>query len=451
VDGDTSPETESAPRVIADRYEVLRVLGTGSSARTLLCTDIQEERSVAVKELRYEHLTNWKHMDLFEREAKVLSMLDHPSIPKVYEFFRGKGDDGSLYLVQEFIEGASLKDRMENGPLPGEQDVFELTLGLLDVLEYLHGRAPPVLHRDIKPSNVILRPHGTPVLVDFGGVCYGWRPPNHMGTTVVGTSGYMPLEQLLGQANPTSDLYALGATLLHLITGTPPHEFSFDSGRIEVPQDLPVRESLRKLVEALLRAAPRDRPPTAAAARRIVLQEASTSVAVPPKGAHRLAPAGTTRRGRVITRGEAQFVNMGPTPRDPEGEFSDVFKNLIDPLFPSRSLHSPGIDGLLFCLFLFLSFISIGMVPLAYSFKVQGRTRQFEDLFRNGAHTEGWIVSVRAGDVFCRIAYEFDVSGATYRDFMEYGSAIRRFWSEGDNVAVLYDPEDPTESCVVFR
>jgi len=218
-----------------------------------------------------------------------------------------------------------------------------------------------------------------------------------------------------------------------------------------VPEDLPVREPLRKLVEALLRAAPRDRPRTAAAARHIVLQEASPSVAVSSKGPDRMATSGRSRRGRVISSGEAQFVDVGPSPRDPEGDYSDVFKNLIDPLFPSRSLHSPGIDGLLFSIFLFLSFISIGIVPLIYSFKVQARKRQFEDLFRNGACTEGWIVAVRGGDVFSRIAYEFNVSGATYRGFIEYSSAIRRFWSEGDNVAVLYDPEDPTESCVVFR
>jgi serine/threonine protein kinase len=442
---------DDAPRVLANRYEVLRVLGVGSSARTLLCTDLEAERSVAVKELRYEHLNDWKHLELFEREAKVLAMLRHPGIPEVYEFFRGEDGNGSLYLVQEFIEGASLKERMEVGPLLGEEDVFKLALGLLDVLEYLHSRAPPVLHRDIKPSNVILRMDGAPVLVDFGGVCYGWRPPSHMGTTVVGTSGYMPLEQLLGQAGPTSDLYALGATVLHLVTGTPPHEFSFDSGRIEVPQDLPVRDALRRLVEALLRPAPRDRPHSAAAARRIVLKEASASVAVAPKGADSVASSGTPRRGRVISSGEARFVNVGPTPRDPEGEFSDVYKNLIDPLFPSRSLNSPGMDSLLFTLFLFLSFLTIGILPLAYSFKVQARKRQFEGLFLQGVCTEGWIVSIRGGEVFSRIAYEFDVDGATYRGFMEYSAAIRRYWSEGDNVAVLYDPADPTHSCVVFR
>jgi hypothetical protein len=109
------------------------------------------------------------------------------------------------------------------------------------------------------------------------------------------------------------------------------------------------------------------------------------------------------------------------------------------------------MDSLLFTLFLFLSFLTIGILPLAYSFKVQARKRQFEGLFLQGVCTEGWIVSIRGGEVFSRIAYEFDVDGATYRGFMEYSAAIRRYWSEGDNVAVLYDPADPTHSCVVFR
>ena len=241
------------PRVIGDRYQVIRMLGEGSSARTLLCADLHDERRVAVKELHFQHLEDWKYLELFEREAKVLSLLDHRGIPKILDFFQGPGASTTLYIVQEFIEGASLKQRMESGPMLGQQEVHDLALGLLDVLEYLHGRAPPVLHRDIKPSNVLARPEGDAALGDFGGVCFGWRPPDQAGATVVGTFGYMPPEQLLGQGGPTSDLYALGATLLHVVTGKPPSEFPFDSGRIEVPTDLPAGDSLTRLIEALLR------------------------------------------------------------------------------------------------------------------------------------------------------------------------------------------------------
>jgi serine/threonine protein kinase len=90
----------------------------------------------------------------------------------------------------------------------------------------LHARVPPVLHRDIKPANVILRPDGAPVLVDFGAVRTVFRAAAEGGSTVVGTFGYMPFEQYMGQASPASDLYALGATLLHVITGRGPAEFA---------------------------------------------------------------------------------------------------------------------------------------------------------------------------------------------------------------------------------
>ena len=188
------PTRDPTPRVIKDRYQVIRGLGKGSSAETLLCLDLQEDRRVAVKELHFQHLDDWKHLDLFAREARVMAMLDHRGIPKVFEFLRDQGEEATLFLVQEYVEGVSLEGRMVEGPLLGEEEVFDLTLGLLDVLEYLHSRTPPVLHRDIKPSNILVRDDGSPVLIDFGGVCFGWRPPDHTGTTVGPrrTSGHVP-------------------------------------------------------------------------------------------------------------------------------------------------------------------------------------------------------------------------------------------------------------------
>ena len=93
--------SDTPSRVIADRYEVLSVIGQGSSARTLLCTDLREDRQVVVKELHFAHLTDWKHLELFEREAKMLGRLEHPSIPRVFDYFQGEGDAATFYIVQE--------------------------------------------------------------------------------------------------------------------------------------------------------------------------------------------------------------------------------------------------------------------------------------------------------------------------------------------------------------
>lgn len=438
-------------RVIADRYEVLSVLGAGSSARTLLCNDIREKRKVAVKELSHGHLDSWKFLDLFEREARLLAMLDHPGIPKVFDFFRGRGEDPSLYLVQEYVDGKSLKQRMEAGPFLGEQEIYELTLGLLEVLEYLHGRAPPVLHRDIKPSNVLIRAEGTPSLVDFGGVCIGWRPPDVAGTTVVGTIGYMPPEQLLGQAGPPSDLYALGATLLHVLTGVPPHEFPYESGRIEVPNDLPARRSLSLVIEAVLRPAPRDRPQSAADVRRMLLLERASTVAPGNESGVGVSSRRTRPVKRVVSSDGPQFVDMGSPPRDPKGEYADVYHNLMHPVFPTTRLHSPATRTLIAVGYGLWSVVSLGIVPLVYLSKVRDRKRRYTDLFCRGEFTEGWLVSIRGADILSGFLFEFEAESTTYRGFTEYATAMRRYWSEGDAVAVLYDRDDPTRCCFVHR
>jgi serine/threonine protein kinase len=137
--------------------------------------------------------------------------------------------------------------------------VLDMFAELLGVLDYLHTRVPPVLHRDIKPANVIVRNGGAPVLVDFGAVRNVFRSPDETGSTVVGTYGYMPYEQYMGQATPASDLFATAATFLHVLTGRPPRDFMNDDGRIEVPEALPGEPRLRGVIARLLRPSPAER------------------------------------------------------------------------------------------------------------------------------------------------------------------------------------------------
>lgn len=449
------PDVTGAARwLIAGRYEVVRVLGEGSSARTLLCVDLQEDRRVAVKELQFSRLHDWKYLELFEREAKMLSMLEHPGIPRIFDYFKGEGDAATFYIVQEFIEGPSLQQRMESGPMLGQKEIFELALGLLDVLEYLHGRAPPVIHRDIKPSNVLLRPDRGPALIDFGGVNVGWQAPGAAGTTVVGTFGYMPPEQLVGQGGPTSDLYSLGATLLHLVTGRSPSDFPFDAGRIEVPENLPIDPSLGRLIEALLRPAPRDRPRTAEAARLVLTEKArGTSLSLTaPRVMAPAPPAGTPRYSLVGTSGEPRFVHMGEPPRDPAGEFRDVYRNLMHPLFPARHAWSDSEHVFWLGFSAATAVATLGGVPALYAWGLRKRKRKYEELFRHGSFAPGTIRSASAqGGMYATIKYEFEVGGASYVGYAQYAQEMTRYWSAADTVAVLYDPEDPSRSCIVYR
>ena len=442
-------------RVIADRYEVVSVIGQGSAARTLLCNDLREQRRVVVKELHFAHLTDWKYLELFEREAKMLGRLEHPSIPRVFDYFQGDGGSATFYIVQEYIDAPSLLQRMESGPMLGQTEIHEIAVGLLDVLEYLHGRAPPVIHRDIKPSNVLLRSDGTPVLIDFGGVRAAWQPGGTAGATVVGTFGYMAPEQFAGQARPTSDLYALGATLLHLVTGHPPSDFPFDTGRIEIPDDLPTDRQLTGLIEALLRPAPRDRPGTAQAARDLLTNPA------PREAGRSLAPYSmpptssviVTRKSVFGESGEPRFVHMGNPPRDPRGEFRDVYRNLMHPLFPARRAWSDmehvfwiGFSGT-------VSVVTLGGAPALYAWMLRKRRRRYDDLFRRGSFTTGTIRSI-PGDAlsqYTTIKYDFEVGGTSYRGYMQQPREMTRYWSDADAVSVLYDPEDPSRSCIVYR
>lgn len=435
------------PQLIDGRYRVIRQLGDGRAARTLLCEDLTGSRKVVVKQLCFAQVSDWKHLELFEREARMLAALEHPGIPRGSRFFRGVENESTLYLVQQYIDGPDLLTRLEQGPILGEEEVFDITIALLDILEYLHGRTPPVLHRDIKPSNIVLRQDGQPVLVDFGGVRHAWQMSGRIETTVIGTSGYMPPEQLLGQEGPPADLYALGATLLHLITGVPPYAFPFESGRIEVPSDLPVRAGLQRLIEALLRPVAAHRPPSARDAKRVLLS-GSDALGV---GARRSdQPAGFRRSRAHSGRAGPLFIDPGPPPRDPHGPLAHVYRNLIDPLHPTRSPVTPGLQTWHRFEYAFVSLATLGIIPFLYGAKVRSRRRRYRHLFEIGEFTPGWIISVRHGDNFSICTYEFDVGGLTYRDQIDYWTPVCRFWSEGDPVAVLFDADTPAFSCMVF-
>lgn len=447
------------PRTIADRYVQVRQLGRGGFATTWLCRAREaregaSEQLFAIKELRVgrsdepdpdDGNPGWKHVELFEREAKVLAMLRHGSVPRVIEYFEHPREQGGLglYLVQEYVDAPTLRERIERGPLLGTHELEVLVHGLLDVLEYMHGRAPPVFHRDIKPSNILVRDDGQPVLIDFGGVCFGWRPPGQVGTTVVGTFGYMPPEQLLGHVGATTDLYALGATLLELVSGMPPHEFPYDTGRIEVPDDLPADPRLVRLIRALLEPAPRKRPASPAAARAIYVSE-------PSPASKALVAAPRTTAIAVMGGDGPRYVELEPPPRAIDGPYADVYADLIDPYAMYRLIRHPVARGLAA---VGLGVLTIGIVPLWYWADRRIRDRRYRRLFIEGQALQGRILAVTTdeGGVTSTVKYGYAVDEIEYRGFMQMPVKLARYWSEGDPVTVLYDAKEPTESCFVFR
>lgn len=451
-----SPPSDIAlPRTIDSpqhRYRVVRLLGAGSFAETFACERESDGKRVAIKELRVQNAGSWKPIELFEREVKVLAALRHPSIPALYESFEARDTNGqtTLCLAQELVEGDSLKQRITVGPLLGEAEVYTMALALLDVLEYLHGRVPSVFHRDLKPSNILLRPDGSTVLIDFGGVCFGWRPPDYSGTTVVGTFGYMPPEQLMGQVGPTADLYALGATLLHAVTGTPPHEFPFDTGRIEVPRDLSVRPTLRRLIHELLHGAPRDRPQSVAAARAILLDEKGAAAS---SASRALARRPESRALIVASADSPSYVELPPAPRAIKGEYRDVYEWLIAPGWSGIIGQTPAAHIIVLVLMGVLAASSLGVVPLIVWAIRSKRQKRYDPLWTHGVQTEGVVVASDYDyyEMMATFTYEYEVDGQLYRAVMESSPKLRRYFIEGTRVAVLYDEKDPSHSCFIFR
>jgi serine/threonine protein kinase len=181
-----------------------------------------------VKEMLTQHLPPADKTEAernFEREARMLAALSHPSIPRIYEYFI---EDDRFYLVMEYIEGESLAGRVARANPLSEPEVLRYAAQISDVLVYLATRQPPVVHRDIKPANIIVR--GSPaqaILVDFGVA----KPKASRGpdTAAWGTLGYAAPEQAVGRAEPRSDVYGLAATIYHLLTGDDPgdHPFAF--------------------------------------------------------------------------------------------------------------------------------------------------------------------------------------------------------------------------------
>jgi hypothetical protein len=206
----------------AGRWQVERVLAQSAHSRVYLARD-QAGQVVALKELHFALVPGAQEVEAFEREAKTLAALNHPATPRFVEsFVEGTGVGLRLYLATEFVRGESLERRLARGPLP-EAEVLSLGTALLGVLVDLQQRSPAIFHRDVKPANVMFREDGRVVLVDFGSA-RGVEGSRTHRSTLVGTFGYMPPEQLGGTVDRSSDVYALGATLLHAVTGRPPSE-----------------------------------------------------------------------------------------------------------------------------------------------------------------------------------------------------------------------------------
>ena len=202
--------------LLQNRYLVERKIGTGGMGEVYLAVDKRFDNPVAIKETFYKEE---EFSEAFEREARLLNALQHPVLPHVSDYF---AENDSYFLVMQYIEGEDLSDILKRDGAFSLADVLRWTDQLLDALDYLHSQEPPVIHRDIKPHNLKLTPRGSIMLLDFGLAKESRKDASEV--SVFGYSRtYSPLEQVQGTGTDArSDIFALGATVYHLLTGTPP-------------------------------------------------------------------------------------------------------------------------------------------------------------------------------------------------------------------------------------
>jgi serine/threonine protein kinase len=211
----------NANTIVGSRYRVVKALGGGGMKLVYLAEDLRlAARPCALAEM-VDSITNPQMQSqavaAFQREADMLAELNNEHIPRIYDRFN---EQNRHYLVMEFVDGVTLEQALkDDGGKLDPKRVVEIALQILDTLDYLHKLEPPVIYRDLKPSNVMITPSGQVKLIDFG-IARHFQPLSN--ATMIGTQGYAPPEQYRGKVEARSDLYALGATMHHALTGRDP-------------------------------------------------------------------------------------------------------------------------------------------------------------------------------------------------------------------------------------
>ncbi len=209
--------------IIQRRYEIIDVIKEGGMGCVYKAKDIRLDRECAVKEMLSNDAPEDQEYAVkrFEEEALMLSKLRHIGLPVVMDYFV---EHGRYYLVMDFIKGEDLENILEelDGKPVEEDKVINCAIQILEVLDYLHNQDPPIVYRDLKPGNIMIRDHDKrAVLIDFG-IARTIASDSTTTKTIIGTFGYCAMEQVKGKPEPRSDVYSMGATMHHMLTGVQP-------------------------------------------------------------------------------------------------------------------------------------------------------------------------------------------------------------------------------------
>ena len=214
--------------VLDGKYEIWKEVGRGGMSIVYLARDNRLNKQWAVKEIKNDgSKSTTTLLKGLEREANILKNVDHPVLPRIVDIIN---QEGTIYVVMDFIEGTTISDRLKKEGAQPQELVIEWGLQLASALDYLHNMNPPVIYRDMKPSNVMIKPEGGVKLIDFG-TAKEYIIENNADTTALGTRGYAAPEQFgdskgrgIYKTDARTDIYNLGATLYHIVTGKNPSE-----------------------------------------------------------------------------------------------------------------------------------------------------------------------------------------------------------------------------------
>lgn len=256
--GGTEGDMAEIGSLIHEKYRIIKKIGQGGMSKVYLAKNSEDHSLWAIKEV--ERVANDKNSQVVVQslltEAKLIKKLEHPALPKIDDVIE---EGNTIYLIMEYIDGRPLDTVLEQQGAQKQEDVVRWALQLCGVLNYLHSQTPPIIYRDMKPSNIMLMADGNIKLIDFG-IAREYKEENVADTVNLGTKGYAAPEQFggNGQTDARTDIYCLGVTLYHLITGKNPSEPPYEMYPIRYWNE-ELSAGLEQIIKTATQSNPKDR------------------------------------------------------------------------------------------------------------------------------------------------------------------------------------------------
>jgi serine/threonine protein kinase len=432
--------------LIKGRYETGEMLGDGLLAETYAARDRETGAEVVVKQVRLKGMPGWKPLELFEREVAVLRAVKHPGVPRFVDAFQTEGEMGlAMVLVVERVAGESMLARIQRRHRWEEGEARAVLERLLEVLDHLHGLSPPVIHRDIKPSNVIIQPDGRPVLIDFGAVHdLAARMGDH-SLTVVGTAGYLPPEQAMGAPVPASDIFALGATMVHALTHCHPADLERDGLRLVFADRVGCSRQLIEILARMVEPDVHHRYRSAARALADLHRPAGEPTPEPEPAVAVRRPVELTLppSPRSVTRGaESQIAKLAFF-RGVKVSTGTLFALL--PAFTSLAFLGLSTNTLL------ASVVAGAAVVFAAGGAVRKKAAErYRRIYEKGEAVRGVVTSVNhvteGATLYADVKYAFTAAnGHGYSGAIHYSDRVASRMTRDAAVLVVYHPADPRQ------